>query len=149
MVVRAVVELGGAGALMSGHRLGVFQRAAIVEIGGDAGGAEGVITDRRRNIRIARAALQHAPGVGLRHRAISQNAGAPDRRAKQRPIAIIGNFGGLEVVLQVSLEMVVAGHAVFLAAFFVEANPEAAVLPVDVRHRHAERRPDAGERENQ
>jgi len=31
LVVRAVVELGGAGALV-----GVFKRAAIVEIGGDA-----------------------------------------------------------------------------------------------------------------
>ena len=31
---------------MSGHRLGVFQGATIVEIGGYARGAEGVIADR-------------------------------------------------------------------------------------------------------
>jgi hypothetical protein len=42
-----------------------------------------------------------------------------------------------------------AGHAVFLATFFVEAHPQAAVLPVNVRHGHAEGRADAVEGENQ
>src|SRR5208282_3313512 len=135
--VRTVVEFGGAGTFVSCHSLSVLKRAAVVEIGGDAGGAESVVANRRRNIRVTRAALEHAPGVRLRHRAISQNAGAPDGRAEQRPSAIIGKFGGLDVVLQVVLEMMVAGHAVFLTAFFVETDPEPAMLPVDVRHGHA------------
>ena len=96
-----------------------------------------------------RTALQHAPGVGLRHRAIGQNAGAPDRRAEQRTPAIIGNFGGLDVVLQVGLEMMVTGHRVFLAAFFVQTDPEAAMLPEHVGHGHTERRADAREGKNQ
>ena len=49
LVVCAVVELGGTRALVGGHGLSVLERAAIVEIGGDAGGAEGVIADRRGN----------------------------------------------------------------------------------------------------
>ena len=36
-----------------------------------------------------------------------------------------------------------------LAAFFVEPDPEAAVLPVDVGHGHAEGRADAGEGKDQ
>ncbi len=40
LVVGAVVELGGAGTLVGGHGLRVLEGAAIVEIGGDAGGAE-------------------------------------------------------------------------------------------------------------
>src|SRR5271154_2178149 len=63
LVVGAIVKLGGAGTLVSGHGLGVFERAAIIEVGGYSGRAEGVITHRRRNTGAPRAALQHAPGV--------------------------------------------------------------------------------------
>jgi hypothetical protein len=42
-----------------------------------------------------------------------------------------------------------AGHGVFLAAFLVEAHPQAPVLPEDVRHGHAERRSDAREGKNE
>jgi hypothetical protein len=55
---------------VGGHRLGVFKGATIVEKGRNAGGAKSVIADRRRNASRQRAALQHPPGVGLRHRAI-------------------------------------------------------------------------------
>ena len=37
----------------------------------------------------------------------------------------------------------------FLAAFFVESHPQAPVLLIDVRHRHAERGANAREGENQ
>jgi hypothetical protein len=36
LVTGAIVELGGARALVRGHGLGVFKRAAGLEIGGDA-----------------------------------------------------------------------------------------------------------------
>jgi hypothetical protein len=55
----------------------------------------------------------------------------------------------LDVVLQVSFEIMVAGHSVFLAAFFVEAHPQTPVLPIDVRHGHAKRRTDAREGKTQ
>src|SRR5947208_498718 len=45
--------------------------------------------------------------------------------------------------------MMVAGHRVFLAAFFVQPHPKTAMLPVDVRHDHSERGADAREGENQ
>jgi len=40
-----------------------------------------------------------------------------------------------------------AGHSVILAASFVES--QVPVLPVDIRHGHAERRAEAGEGKNQ
>lgn len=49
--VRAIVEPGGAGTLVSGHRLGVLQGASVVETGGDAGRAEGVFAHRCGNVR--------------------------------------------------------------------------------------------------
>ncbi len=65
------------------------------------------------------------------------------------PLAVASEACCLNVVLKVSLKIMVAGHAVFLAAFFVQADPQAPVLPVNVRHGHAEGRADAGEGENQ
>jgi len=57
---------------------------------------------------------------------------------------VAGDAGGLDVVLQVSVKIMVAGYAVFLAAFLVEADPQTAVLPVNVFNRHAKGRADAG-----
>jgi len=134
LVVRAVVELGGAGTLVRGHHLGVFKGPAVIEVCGDAGGAEGVIADRRGNAGVRCAALKHAPCVGLAHRAIGKNSGAPEGGAEKRPLAVAGEAGCFNVVLKVSLEMMVAGRAVFLAAFLVQADPQTAVLPVNGRH---------------
>jgi hypothetical protein len=125
---------------VSGHGLGVLERAAIIEISGDAGGAEGVIADCRGNAGVARTALKHAPRVGLGYRARCKNAHAPDGGARERPLAVAGEAGCLDVVLKISLEIMLAGHAVFLAAFLVQADPQTAVLPVNIRHGHAEGR---------
>jgi hypothetical protein len=43
----AVVELGGARGFVRGDLLGVFERAAVFEVGGNAGRAEAVATDGR------------------------------------------------------------------------------------------------------
>lgn len=45
LVSRAVVELGRPRALMSGHCPGVLQRAVGLQVGDDAGLAEGVAAD--------------------------------------------------------------------------------------------------------
>ena len=44
-IVGAVIELGGARALMCGHRLRVLESAAGLEVGGDAGRAEDVAAE--------------------------------------------------------------------------------------------------------
>ena len=45
LVGPAIVELRGAGRGVVRHRGGVFERAAVFQVGGDAGRAEGVIAD--------------------------------------------------------------------------------------------------------
>ena len=82
-----------------------------------------MIADRRRNPGVPRAALKHPPGVGLRHRAARKNARAPVAGPEKPTFAIAGEAGGLDVVLQVSLEIMVARHSVFLAALFVKTDP--------------------------
>jgi len=47
LVRGAIVELGRARRLVSGDLLRVFQRTAVFEVGGDAGGAERVAADLR------------------------------------------------------------------------------------------------------
>jgi integrase len=44
LIVCAIVKLGRAGTLVGNRGLGVFKQAAVVEIGGNARGAEGVIS---------------------------------------------------------------------------------------------------------
>ena len=46
LVRGAVVELGGAGGLVGGDSLGVLDAAAVEQVGGDAGGPEGVAVGR-------------------------------------------------------------------------------------------------------
>jgi hypothetical protein len=45
LIAGAVVELGGARALVRGHRLRVFERAAALEVGSDAGRPEHVTAE--------------------------------------------------------------------------------------------------------
>jgi hypothetical protein len=45
LIVAPVVEPGGAGGFMAGHLLGDLELAAVLQIGGDAGGAEAVGAD--------------------------------------------------------------------------------------------------------
>jgi hypothetical protein len=108
-----------------------------------------VIADRRWNAGVPCTALKNAPGIGLAHRAIRQKPGAPEGRAKKWTLAIVGEAGGLNAILQISLKMMVTRHAMFLATFFVQTDPQSAVLPVDVRDSHTQRRTDAGEGENE
>ena len=68
---------------------------------------------------------------------------------KQRPIAIVGDFGGVDVVLEISFEMMMTGHGVFFTTLFVETDPETAMLPIDVGYGHTQRGADAGEGKNE
>jgi hypothetical protein len=45
LIIAAVVELGGAGRGVIGNQSRLLQRAPVLEIGGDAGGAESVIAN--------------------------------------------------------------------------------------------------------
>src|SRR5690349_16146847 len=68
LVAGPVVELRRARTLMRSHRLRVFERAAGLEIGRNAGRAEGMTADLGLEAGIDRAPADHAPGVDPVHR---------------------------------------------------------------------------------
>lgn len=53
---------------MVGHGRRLFQRAAVLEIGGDPRGPDAVIADRRLDPGRRRPAPDHRIGIGLLHR---------------------------------------------------------------------------------
>src|SRR6266852_7488948 len=60
-----VIELGGAGAFVRGHRLCVLERTSILQIRRDPGRTEGMAADRGLDAGGGGAPAHHAPGVGL------------------------------------------------------------------------------------
>jgi len=145
VVAAPVVEAGGAGRLVVGHLLGDFELAAVLEIGGNAGGAEGVAADLRLDPGRQRPPSNHPPHIGLQHGPVGQLAAAPLARAEERPLAVLADAGGGDVLLQIAIQIVMGGHLVFLAAFFVKPHPAAPPLDEEILDAHTDHRTHAGE----
>jgi hypothetical protein len=69
LIVAPVIEAGGARALMVGHLLRDFELAAVAQVFGDAGGAEGVIADPGQDAGAAGAPA--APSLPCRSREVN------------------------------------------------------------------------------
>jgi hypothetical protein len=67
-------------------------------------------------------------------------------RAEQRTLGLAGDAGSFELLVQINFEIVVARHFVMLAAFFVQADPQAPVLNKNILDFHGERSANARER---
>ena len=145
VVATAVVEAGGASRLVVGHLLGDFELAAVLEISGDARGAEGVAADLRLDPGRQRPPANHPPHIGLQHGPVGQLAAAPLARAEQWPLAVLANAGSGDIFLQIAVQIVMGGHLVFLAAFFVEPDPAAPALNKEILDPHTDHRAHAGE----
>jgi hypothetical protein len=117
---------------MSGHLLGDFQLAAILQISRDAGGAKGVAADFGLDSGRERPPADHPPHIGLEQGIAGQLAGPAALRAEESAFPIVGNAGSGDVLLQIPVEIVVRGHLVLLAALFVEPHPAPPAL-----HKHA------------
>lgn len=68
LVRSAVIELGGAGGSVVGHRRRLLQRSAVLEVGGDAGGPERVVPDPGLDPGRRCSTPDHGVGVPLRQR---------------------------------------------------------------------------------
>ena len=132
---------------MIGHGGGAFERTAILQIGGDAGGPKSVAPDFSVDPSRLRTATDHGIGIGLGQGSAGHLTGPPPDRAEQRPSRIIPEPGRFDIGLQIVFQRVVAGHFMLLAAFFVQAHPEPPVLDVDIANLHRERRADPGKAE--
>ena len=147
LVGAAVVEAGGAGAFVVGHLLGDFEFAAIAEVFGDAGDAEVVAADLGFDAGAGGAAADHAVDVGLGHGPACEASGGAQGGGEEPGLGIWGQGRGKGrgVVLEVGLELVVAGHLVVLAALLAEPDPGPVPLNEHVPSVHLHDSPDAGE----
>ena len=92
----AVVKLRRARRRVVRHLRGLFKRAAVLQVSGDARGAEGVVADARGDAAGFRAPLNHRVGGGLGQGV----AGKLDGRAQQR-LRIIRKPRALDVLMPV------------------------------------------------
>src|SRR5215213_7527318 len=83
LIARAVVELGRARAFMRGHGLRIFERAAGLEIDGDAGCAEHVVAKLLLEPGFRGTAADHAAGIDAVHRLAGEHAGSAARDAEE------------------------------------------------------------------
>ena len=88
-VAAAVVKLRRAGAGVVRHDGGFLQAAAVLEIGGDAGRPEAVVSGLGRDPGGGHAALDHRVGVRLGEGGRGELAGAAPNGAEQRPLGIV------------------------------------------------------------
>ena len=144
-----IVEPGGPGVGMVGHLARLFQRAAIFEVGSDAGTPKGMVADRRGDAGALGPAAHHGMGLTRRDSTAGQplmaTAGPGGDRGKQRGFRLMAEPARIEIGVQIGLEIVVAGHLMTLAALFVEPHPEAALVDEDAFDPHAGRGADPGE----
>src|SRR5688572_19751363 len=140
-----VVELRRARARMVRHRRRRLEVAAAFEVGGDPGGTQAVIADPGRDAGTLGAAANHRVSLGLAHRLLAQRARVASDAREQEPFRRSTEAGALEVLGEIALQVVVAGHLVILAVLLVQPHPEAALLRVDVLDAHGERGADARE----
>jgi hypothetical protein len=111
LVQDGVYDAFSARALVPGHFLSVFERAAIGEIGGDPGGAKRVASDFRGDAGRRRVTSDHAPGVGLVHCALGQRIGfVPALGAEQPALAVFSDAGGVDKGAQRLGKRVMAWH---------------------------------------
>jgi hypothetical protein len=125
LIAGAVVELGRARAFVCCHGLGILERAAGLEIGGNAGRAKHVTAELDLEPGISRAPAHHAIGVDPVHRLVGQNIGLADRRAEEGGLAGLSDAGRCEILIDEGFELVVRRHLVALAAFLMQSHPPA------------------------
>ena len=140
-----VVELGGPWRLVVGDVLGRLERAAVLQVGGDAGGAEGMVPDPGLDAGGLRPALDHAVGVLLPQSVAGEPARSARRGLEQGCVRVLRDAGRGDIFVQIPLQVVVAGDFMLLAAFFVQPHPAAAPLHEVVADFHLQHGVDAGE----
>src|ERR1017187_1385693 len=116
------------------YGLGVFELSVVLQVGGDAGGAESVIADPGLDTGDTGAALNHPVGVLLPHRLLLTGLAA--RRSKQRPVRIARDPGRRDVLVEVFLKVVMTGDLMLLAVLLMQADPAAASLHEIVAYLH-------------
>ena len=123
---------------MRGDGAGILQIAAILQIIGNRGGAEGVATGSGGQPGMAGAAFYHLQDIAPVHAVFRNHAMAVDT-AEEGGLRLACNTGSTQSRINVFLRLVVRGNHMFFAAFFMEAEPPpfaALVIILDLHRRH-------------
>src|SRR5262249_3465291 len=112
------------------HCSGLFQRAAVFQIGCDAGCPECVIADPRFDASSSGPPADHRISVCLGEGSSGQQPRIATNGAEQWPLGVPPNAAAIKICLQVTFEVVVARHLMALAALLMQANPKTAVLHI-------------------
>ncbi len=147
LVAGAIVELGRARAFVRSHGLGPFQGTTSIQVGRDAGRAEGMAAHLDERAEVGGAALDHAPSVHPVHRLLGQCAGAAGGGAEEGSLAGIADAGCIYISIKIGFQTVMRRHLVPLAAFLVQADSPALALGVVVLDAHGNDGADPGEGE--
>jgi len=123
LVAGAVVKLCSARAFMRGHRLGVFERAAGLEISGDTRRSEHVAAKFPLQAGLGCAAADHLIGVDTMHRLGGQYPGSAKSRAEEGSLPRISDSRRIEIFIKEQFELVVRRHFVAFAAFLMQSQP--------------------------
>ena len=115
LLLPPVVELGGPWGLVVGDVLGRLERAAVLQVGGDAGGAEGMVADPGLDAGGLRPPLDHAVGVLLPQSVAGEPARSARRGLEQGRVRVLRDAGRGDIFVQIPLQVVVAGNFMLLA----------------------------------
>jgi hypothetical protein len=85
------------GAFVGGHGLGVFEGAAFLQIGGDAGRPEGVAADREGDASFQSAFPNHTPGIDAAQPFLAEGPGLAESRAEEGAALILAEACGLQI----------------------------------------------------
>ena len=116
LVSPPVVEPRGLGRLVSGHLAGVFHVPAVLQVGGDRGGAKGVATGGFRQAGRPSSPLDHLEYVGAVQPSTGELLAGVDRLEQGR-LGLVPQVGIVQVVLHVVHGVVVRRDLVDLAPF--------------------------------
>jgi len=102
---------------------GLFERAAVLQVSGDARRPEGVIADARDEAGGFGAPLNHLIGIRLGQGMAGELAGRTAVGLEQHRLRIVREARTGKIFMQVRFEVVMARHGVLLAPFSCKRTP--------------------------
>jgi uncharacterized protein len=113
------------------HLRRLFERAAVLQVSGDARRPERVVAGARNDVGGFGAPPNHRIGVRLGQGSAGQLAGRAAVGLEQHRLQIVREARAGKIFMQVGFEIVMGRHGVLLAALLLQAHPEPRV------HRYA------------
>src|ERR1700724_2714669 len=104
---------------MVGGLLRPFEFTAVLQIRGDAGRAEGMMSDARFDAGRFRPPADDSVGVLLEEGIGGKLTGLAARTAKEIAVDVVGDAGRFDILVQTLIETVMTGDVVLFTAFFV------------------------------